>query len=523
MGKSNEQEEERNQEKRDRINQVAYSYYARKDVQQAIFNFCKNRETVPRYFEGFGKRPDIMDYPSDLMLHVKKGATSFHCSEEIWENPLDIVTGMNEQEANKKRIGWDFLIDIDSKYLDYSKIAAELIIRALSYHGIKNIGVKYSGSKGMHILVPWKAFPKEFGGEKTSEKFPEWPRIIAAYLQEMVKDDLNNSILQLSDRQTLEKSGELISKHLCPNCHKELTTQTVSRYLCKNQKCKSEMTSMKSNRKLLRCPSCNGDMDKVSEEIIYICENCKTNSAKLNAAISSFGGQTRESDRKEAEIEETLSTKSYEASVDIVLVSSRHLFRVPYSLHEKTRLASIVLKKEEVKDFNPLMADPLKVEIRDFNPKSEEGEARELLSQALDWQQKKEKKVRKEFNGEAINLKNLEIKEEFFPECIKKILSGIKQDGRKRALFILLAFLRSLEMPKEYIESRIDEWNKKNYKPLQDGYIKSQIDWFEKNKILPPNCGSHYYKELNIKCDCGVKNPLSFTIKKALQNKGKKK
>jgi len=505
MGLKEEEEERRTEEKLARIRQIALSYYARKDVQQAIFDFCKNRETVPRYFEGFGKRPDMLDYPSDLLSYVKKGATSFHCSEEIWENPLEIITGMNETEANKKRIGWDLLIDIDSKYLDYSKIAAELMVRALAYHGVENVGVKFSGSKGLHIILPWKAFPKEFNGEKTSDKFPEWPKVIASYLNEMVHDKLTEEIFKISNIQNLEEQGKEIFEIKCKNCGKESVIKKISRYKCKNGRCGSVMTSTKSHRKILRCPSCKGDMEKISEEEIYACEKCQLNSNK-----------------NPDNFEKKQTAKALIDSVDIVLVSSRHLFRVPYSLHEKTRLASIVIDKEKIREFNPLMADPLKVQIKNFNPSCKEGEASELLSQALDWQQKKEKKVRKEFSGEAINLKNLEIKEDYFPDCIRKILEGIKQDGRKRALFILLSFLRSLELPKEYIENRLDEWNKKNYKPLQEGYINSQIEWFEKNKILPPNCGSHYYKELNLKCDCGVKNPLSFTIKKALQNKGRK-
>ena len=61
---------------------IDQSYYSRKEVQEAIYNFCKNRETVPRYLEGFGKRPDVLDYPTDILALVKKGATSFHCSEE---------------------------------------------------------------------------------------------------------------------------------------------------------------------------------------------------------------------------------------------------------------------------------------------------------------------------------------------------------------------------------------------------------------------------------------------------------
>jgi DNA primase catalytic subunit len=32
---------------------------------------------------------------------------------------------------------------------------------------MKNIGIKFSGSKGFHILIPWKAFPEEINGEKS--------------------------------------------------------------------------------------------------------------------------------------------------------------------------------------------------------------------------------------------------------------------------------------------------------------------------------------------------------------------
>jgi hypothetical protein len=429
---------------------------------------------------------------------------------------------MSEEEANKKRIGWDLLIDIDSKYLDYGKIAAELLVKALEYHGINNIGVKFSGSKGFHILLPWKAFPKEFNGEKTSEKFPEWPRIIATYLHELIKDKLNEKIIGLSNKQDLKESGELVSRHICPNCKQELTEGLVSKYRCENLRCKTEMTNMKSNRKTLLCPSCKSNMAKISEEKILRCEKCKINSIRLSESVSTYGGEARELDKRNSEIEVDETTKSHNDSVDFVLVASRHLFRTPYSLHEKTRLASIVIDRKEIPGFSPLMADPLKIKIKNYLPDCEEGEAKELLSQALDWQQRKTKKTEREYSGEAINIKNLEIKEEYFPECIKRILSGIKQDGRKRALFVLLSFLRSLELPRNYIEDKLEEWNKKNFKPLQDGYIKSQIDWFEKNKIIPPNCGSHYYKELGISCNCGEKNPLSFTIKRALQNKGRK-
>ena len=55
-----------------KVQRIAKSYYLRKDIQEAMFNFCKNRETVPRYLEGFGKRPDCFDYPFDIVTFAKK-------------------------------------------------------------------------------------------------------------------------------------------------------------------------------------------------------------------------------------------------------------------------------------------------------------------------------------------------------------------------------------------------------------------------------------------------------------------
>jgi hypothetical protein len=499
-----------------KVQVIALSYYSRKDIQKAMFDFCKNRETVANFNNKFfAKRPDCLDYPSDIFNSAKKGATSFHCSEELWENPMDIRTEMTPEQYNGIKIGWDLLIDIDSKYFDYSKIAAKLLISALRMHGIKNIGVKFSGSKGFHILIPYKAFPQFLADRETKNQFPEWPRIIAEYIFNLIKEPMNKEIMKLTSREELESKGELISEHICPKCERVAEKKIISKYLCPNFKCRSTMTSMKSNRKKLRCPSCNGDMDKISEEEIFFCENCKINTAKLEESISSFGGEKRKIE-KEFKKEET--TKSQSDSVDVVLVSSRHLFRAPYSLHEKTSLASIPIKTEEIEKFKPSDADPLKIKnIISYMPDSQKGEAKELLTQALDWAEKKEPKSKK-YEGTGIDLKGLTITEEMYPPEIKKILQGIKNDGRKRALSILLSFFTSLEFPEDFIEEKISEWNIKNYLPLKQGYIKSQISWYLKNKRLPPNYDKPIYKEFGIRGppEPGIKNPINYTIKMAM-------
>ena len=406
----------------DRIRKITSVYYSRPEIQKAIFEFSKNREVCPRYFEGFGKRPDVLEYPGDIFELVKKGATSFHCSEELWEDPLRIQTGMNERQLNELRKGWDLILDIDSKYIDYSKIMAIEIIKILKFNGIKNISVKFSGSKGFHILIPWKAFPKEINGIKTSDKFPEWPRILVKYIIEQTK---NNLIEKISE---LERPNKYIKDYMA----------------------------------------------------------------------------------------------SKEVMPDLVLVSSRHLFRMPYSLHEKTALASIVLKPGEIEKFEMKNADPMKLskeDIRNFMPDSKEGEASELLMQALDWykENNKDEKNSKERTSDFKPIKLLNLSEEHFPPSIITILKGVS-DGRKRALFVLINFFRSVGMDRDELEKRIYEWNKKNEVALKEGYIVAQILWSYRNKpILPPNFSTDYYEGIGViptPEEKRFKNPVNYTVKK---------
>jgi ribosomal protein L37AE/L43A len=510
-------------EQKSKVQLIATNHYARKEIQQAMFEFCKHRETVANFNNKFfAKRPDTFDYPSDILNQATQGATSFHCSEEIWSNPLGINTDMTPQQYNQIRTGWDFLIDIDSPFLDYGKEAAKLLIKELESHGIKNYGIKFSGSKGFHIIVPFKAFPKEINGEPTKDKFPEWPRMIAGYIHKQIREPLNKAILDLTGREKLKEKGELVSEHICPKCGNPTETKEIGIYKCPDIKCRTEIKHMKSNRKEIICPNCNGKMNRISKEEIHFCETCKINTAKLKET-SSYGGQTRKTTQEQFKIEDTI--KSTEDAVDVVLVSSRHLFRAPYSLHEKTALASIPITKDQIEDFKLSDADPLKItQTKSFMPDSEEGEARELLLEAIAWHKENTPKEEpKKFTGESINVKNLTITEDMFPPVIKKILKGIPQDGRKRALSLLLAFFTTLEFPQEYIEQKISEWNKKNYQPLRENYIKPQITWFIKNKRLPPNYDKPIYKEFGINNppEPNLKNPINYTIKKAIQAKQK--
>jgi hypothetical protein len=492
---------------------IAQAYYSQKKIQDAMFEFCKQRETVANYNnEFFAKRPDVFDYPTDILELAKKGATSFHCSEEIWSNPLDINTDMTPEQYNGIREGWDFLIDIDSKYLDYSKIAARLLLNELEKHGVKNVGIKFSGSKGFHMIVPFKAFPEKVGETFTKDMFPEWPRYIAGYLFGLIREPMNQEIMKLTGRDKLEKTGELTVEVVCPKCKNPIEKKSFWKYVCPNIRCKAELESPIKKKSGMLCPSCNTKMVLAGERKTDFCKTCK---------ISTIGEEIKNS---EVKFNEEKTIKSTEDAIDVVLVASRHLFRAPYSLHEKTAFVSKVLDRNEIESFKPMDADVLRVgETKSFLPNCEAGEGEELLMRAIDWGKENQPVEKpKKFTGKSIDLKGLTIDEGMFPTEIKNIMKGMKEDGRKRALGILIAFFTSLEFPQDYIEEKVHEWNKKNFKPLKEGYIRSQISWGMKNKRLPPNYDKPLYRELGIlgrKVE--VKNPINYAIREAM--KGKKK
>jgi hypothetical protein len=488
-----------------RIRKLTHLYYSNSDVQKAIFKFSKNREISPRYFEGFGKRPDCFEYPGDIFALVKKGATSFHCSEEIWEDPMKISLDMDSIQANTLRIGWDLLIDIDCPWIEYSKLAAKALIKVFEEHGIKNVGIKFSGSKGFHLIVPWKAFPKRIGGENTKDLFPELPRKLVAYLRYKARDELEN-LLPEEDKQRLFSSEKVKKGIKCNSCGEIAREMEHLDLFCPNCQMGEQRKTEKDSPEKLFCPNCKREYISVKKNPLYLCEKCE---------LTSKEDPRNFSPTEEVDIFEVMG-------LDLILVSSRHLFRMPYSLHEKTSLVSTVLSKSELDTFDPKDARPLKIQIKNFYPEAEENEAKEFVMQALDWakenrigEERKSTTTGKYADFKPIELQN--ISEEQFPPCVINILKGVK-DGKKRSLFVLINLFRSIGMDKKVMEQKINSWNEKNETPLKYGYIKSQLQWaYRRKPILPPNC-KEFYQGIGV-CQpdstCrSIKNPLNYVIRK---------
>jgi hypothetical protein len=515
--------------KEDRVRKITHIYYSNPKIKEALLNFAKDREVVPRYFDGFGKRPDSLQYDSDVPGLVRKGATSFHASEEIWENPLEIDSNWNIQDANDARKDWDLVIDIDSKYLDLSKVLTILVVDSLEKFGIENYGIKFSGSKGFHIIVSGNAFPDEFMGMKRNEMFPDWPRAICEYLMSYIKKDYNKIAGQVMGgvekimKRTNLKEKDFVESN-CPNCGRGVKKGKLVKLNCDECGFSIQRKDMKLTKRRLICPqnSCAGVLKVMEEKDYFECMYCKgvssidrrESTGKYKAIFTSYAAEAEE-------FSEEISGEKFGSS-DLVLVAPRHLFRMPYSLHEKTALASVVLKKEEIEKFNPVTdADPLRlVEIRDFMPKNEKNEGEKLLRYALEWKKEYEggeEVRRKEKYKEYKEIDVSNVTEDMFPRPIKKLLKGLSE-GRKRGLFVLLTFLRTLNFSADYINMKVREWNEKNEVPLKEGYIRSQIDWHlrQKKKILPPNyANDNFYRDIGILDEKPkVKNPIVEVLRK---------
>ena len=213
--------------------------------------------------------------------------------------------------------------------------------------------------------------------------------------------------------------------------------------------------------------------------------------------------------------------------VDPVLISPRHLFRMPYSLNGKTFLVSLPIKPDSIQGFERTLATADKVKVETgFLGSGERDEAELLVAEAVDWNVRLKKKARERMEN-RIEI-TAPVPPEKFPPCIKSILEGLS-DGRKRSVFILLNFLRSSKWNWNEIEKYMVSWNEKNKPPMREGYIRSQIRWHRAREAkLPPNCANEgYYKGFGVckpdeRCRA-IKNPVNYAIRKEAEKTDKRK
>jgi len=401
-------------------------YYEQEALKERFLEISEYREIVPTYQNGYGKRPDAINFPGDFDQFVENDAIAFHASVERWKNPLLID---QVSELDNLRTNWDLVLDIDcDDSFELAKKTAELVVEELRQHGIKNIYVKFSGNRGFHIGVNGEAFPKEIGEEKFSDLYPNLARGIVDYLRHQLEDKIVKEVRA----QGLEE---------------EMKTDD------------------------------GPDPYQVSD-------------------IENDWGQ-------------------------------RHLFRMPYSLHDGTWLVSVPIAEEDIEGFEKEDASIENVDFEEtFLQDYEEGEASELVLRAVEFieSRQEERKQRRTEDESEFETPDEAIPEKYFPPTIKNILEGL-EDGRKRGLFILINFYLTVGYEMDQIRGKIWEWNERNEEPLREAYVKSQLNWHRRRDetVPPPNYDSNgYYKDMQVyegdRLEEEVSNPVSYAFRKSNNN-----
>lgn len=500
----------------------SFFWYQKEWVQKEIAKLADGRESSFRYPEGgFSKRPQKISNRRDVLEMARQGATSFHVSEERWISPSELRPGMDRSDQNNLRYAWDFIIDIDSKDWTLSKVAAWIIIKVLKAEGIKSISCKFSGSKGFHIGIPFEAFPYELNGKFTRDMFPEWPKAIANYIIDIIG---KNHLEITSDKvvvgkkvtykipelkELMKTEQKKLYQQICVDCGKVLN-KFPAKIIDFNCTC-GATKRMDEDHEYLKCDRCNSYMEKfVHQPEVCMCGSKKEPKTEFNV----------------------LSI----IDVDTLLLSSRHMFRAVYSLHDKSGLVSIPIDPDKVLDFEKEQADPKNVRKSELvfldREDATEEEGQGLLERAVEFQGDIEEIEEKRYEKTKKPFVKLEgaVPKKLFPPCIKAILAGMN-DGKKRAMFILLNFLRSVGWSDEEIQIELDEWNKRNAQPLRQNIIVAQMSHakLRKENILPPNCTNEaYYESIGV-CSpdslCRkVKNPVNYAKRKFFfeRKKGRK-
>lgn len=469
-------------------------WYKRLDVRRAMLAGAVKKEIGTRYTDSFGKRPDALDYEQDILDMVQQGATSFHASEELWSNPRSIDVSMDKKQIAELRIGWDLVFDIDFTNFEATKIITHALCMELEKHGIHHYGVKFSGNKGFHIGVAWESFPHELNTISVASLFPEAARQIADYLVFSLDNPDNNFRLseQLRTVMTEEASREH-TKSVCAKCGRDKKHKKYEQhFVC--GRCGHIDVKPAEFENYLECSVCKSFMERVVHETDTSTE-CVCGSVTVRDKI--------------------------DLKIDTQLISSRHLYRLEYSLHEKSGLVSMPLPNNHILTFQRDEAKPeLIKEFPDFWNRTALGEATQLFirSQAFSVPEDKVEQAEVIWDMDSAP-------EDMFPPCMKIILAGIK-DGKKRSAFILINFLQSVGWNKDMIEKRLGEWNAKNPEPLREVTLKGSLRYHIGKKVLPPNCDNKaYYLDFAVcKPDqlCSrIKNPVQY-VKLKMRQKGVK-
>ncbi|OYT35113.1 MAG: hypothetical protein B6U87_00860 [Candidatus Aenigmarchaeota archaeon ex4484_52] len=487
------------------------NYYLKKDILISLFENSRNKEIVPVFYSSkYGKRPNYAQYRGDIINWIKQGASSFHISVENWKNPFAISS--NVFEMNKNRISWDIIFDIDAdKGIEFAKIAAILLIDEIKKHKIKNIYAKFSGNRGFHIGLSHKTMPEYIGEKKTKLMYPELLVKTAHYLKEQIREKLKEQFEKL-----------LNSNVENPYDYVDIEENWSYRHLFRMPYSLNEKTYLAGiildidKIKFFRKTDANPENVREIKEFLTkgdVCE-CKN---LLMRAKDSFDFLKEKQIKRNAKqfyfekqkLQDELKN-NLEAKIKKLPVEKRKEYRdaiMDYGkiiFQKKTKKIQIQSREKKINLVYKIFIG----EIPGIKETKHILENKKIIFLFIPNELKEKIKSSKYYNTKLkININN-------FPPCIKTMLEGL-EDGKKRAVFILINFLSCCVWEKEKIKQLLLEWNEKNKEPLKKNYILSQLNYAKTGDetIPPPDCNKPgYYK------DMGVCNKDDFCLKRNITN-----
>ena len=471
-------------------------WYKRTEVRAAMLLGARNKEIGVRYGDGFGKRPDALEYEQEILEAVQRGATSFHASEELWLNPRAIETGMNKERTHELRTGWDLVFDVDFTNFEATKRITHALCQSLERHGVTAYGVKFSGNKGFHIGVAWESWPQEFGGKPVAQMFPDAARQIATYIVHDI-DNPDNGFALSEALFTVVADADSHLVLVCATCGRDRATKEESKHFvcfCGFR----EVKPASFTDPYIVCPECKRIVQPLVHESELVDE-CICGSQK--------------------------SRKKFDLKIDTQLISSRHLYRLEYSLHEKSGLVSLPIAAASILQFSRELAQPNAINVfPEFWHRHAHEQAADLFETAMEFRAAEHATV----EAKEVIWDDAAAPESSFPPTIQKMLLGL-EDGKKRSLFILTNFLRSVGWSHDMIEERLQKWNLQNSPPLRDAEISNHLRYHKQRgqTVLPPNFDNDIYKDLGVlvhdELSVRVKNPVQYVRLKLKQRGGTKK
>jgi len=167
--------------------------------------------------------------------------------------------------------------------------------------------------------------------------------------------------------------------------------------------------------------------------------------------------------------------------IDTTIYTPRHLIRIAYSLHHKSRLVSLPLAPDAIEQFNLEATKPAQNVDVDWDwlkSKAKPMEASKLLDHVAKWLQRGKPNrrglkvlthgLRKDFSRSARN-----------PPCVQTLLrerfSRRLEGHRNRVLFAVLTGIRRLNFA--LTPEELEELNMRSERPLPEAELQYQISY----------------------------------------------